>query len=105
MILKLNMEIANRHGQLLIVSLENVMNFPLEFLAGGLENKIFIAIPTCQFLVLLHLFLLFLLYATHLFLNVRNQVLEKSNDSVQTTLELIFDDTLFFKENEKTNPM
>ena len=38
-------------------------------------------------------------------MNVRNQVLEKSNDSVQTTLELIFDDTLFFKENEKANPM
>ena len=38
-------------------------------------------------------------------MNIGNQILEKSNDSEKTALELIFDDTLFFKEKEKTNPM
>ena len=51
---------AHTHRQFLVISLEDMVDLPLKFLASCLEDQILVAVPTCQFLILPHLLLLLL---------------------------------------------
>jgi hypothetical protein len=58
-----------------------MMYFSLEFLASGFENEILVTVPTCQFFILSHLLLLFIIGFILKGCKVRHKVTVESNDS------------------------
>lgn len=72
--------------QFLVIPLQNVMNFPLEFFAGTLENEVLVTVPTCQFLIFLHLTLLLLVRRQFEAYDIRHQVIVKAKHSMQNIM-------------------
>ena len=79
------------------MSFEDMVDFPLEFLAGSFENKILITIPTCELFIFSHFLLLFVIRFVLEAGKFGHQIAVEADNSKECISErLFFRNNIFF---------